>query len=64
VFYQEMGALPDAAAQATQRDSDIYDEVADHLLVLDHARGEGAEAVVATYRLIRAPADYRHGGFY
>jgi putative hemolysin len=64
VFYQEMGARPDAAAQASQRDSDHYDPVADHLLVLDHARGTGLDSVVATYRLIRAPAAARVGRFY
>ena len=35
VFYEEMGALPDAGSGAARRDSDEYDTVADHLLVLD-----------------------------
>ncbi|WP_426956039.1 GNAT family N-acetyltransferase [Muricoccus radiodurans] len=64
VFYEEMGALPDAATAATKRDADSYDAVADHLLVLDHDRGEGAEAVVGTYRLIRRPAAAQIGRFY
>ncbi|MBB5692467.1 GNAT family N-acetyltransferase [Muricoccus pecuniae] len=64
VFYEEMGARPDAVTASTRLDADAYDPVADHLLVLDHARGEGAEAVVGTYRLIRSPAAERVGRFY
>ncbi len=64
IFYREMGAVPDAATLASERDRDAYDVVADHLLVLDHDRGEGAKAVVGTYRLIRRPAAAKVGGFY
>ena len=64
VFYEEMGAHPDAATLASGRDRDEYDAVADHLLVLDHDLGEGAAAVVGTYRLIRRPAAARIGRFY
>jgi putative hemolysin len=64
VFYQEMGARPDAATTATQRDRDIYDTVADHLLVVDHSLGEGTENVVGTYRLIQREAAKRIGHFY
>lgn len=64
VFYEEMGAVPDDATRAARRDTDAYDAVADHLLVLDHALGEGAAAVVGCYRLIRAPAASRVGRFY
>jgi putative hemolysin len=64
VFYDEMGAHPDAAMRATGRDQDRFDAVADHLLVIDHAIGPGPEGVVATYRLIRAEAAARVGGFY
>ena len=64
VFHGEMGAQASAAALASGRDQDAYDSVADHLLVLDHALGDGAEAVVGTYRLIREEAANRAGGFY
>lgn len=64
VFFEEMGARPDAAAAASRRDRDAYDPVADHLLVLDHDLGEGAAGVVGTYRLIRKPAADRIGRFY
>jgi putative hemolysin len=64
VFYQEMGARPDPMAMATHRDSDEFDAVADHLLVVDHSIGPGPEGVVGTYRLIRAPAAAKLGRFY
>lgn len=64
VFYQEMGARADAATAASGLDQDAYDDVADHLLVVDHDRGEGPESVVGTYRLIRRAAAARIGRFY
>ncbi|MDO9499845.1 MAG: GNAT family N-acyltransferase [Falsiroseomonas sp.] len=64
VFYEEMGAHPDAATRASRRDCDVFDAVADHLLVLDHDLGNGAEAVVGTYRLIRRQSADKLGGFY
>ncbi len=64
VFYEEMGARADAATTSTQRDCDIYDTVADHLLVVDHDLGDGPEGVVGTYRLIQRDAAQRIGGFY
>ncbi len=64
VFYEEMGAHPDATTLASRRDTDQFDAVADHLLVIDHARGEGPEGVVGTYRLIQTSAAARIGRFY
>jgi putative hemolysin len=64
VFYEEMGARADAVTLATRRDTDAYDAVADHLLVVDHDLGEGPGSVVGTYRLIRRPAAERVGHFY
>ncbi|HWI29711.1 MAG TPA: GNAT family N-acyltransferase [Stellaceae bacterium] len=64
VFYEEMGARPTSEMARLGRDFDNFDGVCDHLLVIDHARGSGAEAVVGTYRLIRRPAAQRHGRFY
>ncbi|GLR67687.1 ornithine-acyl ACP N-acyltransferase [Acidocella aquatica] len=64
VFYEEMGAQADAAAVATRRDCDEFDALADHLLVIDHDRGEGAAGVVGTYRLIREEAAAKIGRFY
>lgn len=64
VFYAEMGAHPDAETLAAARDRDVFDTVADHLLVVDHNLGEGAAGVVGTYRLIRSAAAARLGRFY
>jgi putative hemolysin len=64
IFYGEMGAKPDEETRLAERDADAFDPHADHLLVLDHDRGEGADAVVGTYRLIRRPAAARVGRFY
>lgn len=64
VFYEEMGARADAATTTSGLDADAYDAVADHLLVVDHDRGEGPESVVGTYRLIRRGAAEKLGRFY
>jgi putative hemolysin len=63
VFYDEMGAHPDAEAARLRRDRDRFDAVADHLVVLDHA-GDGPPRVVATYRLIPPEAAAKVGGYY
>ncbi|HET8995882.1 MAG TPA: GNAT family N-acyltransferase [Acetobacteraceae bacterium] len=64
VFYHEMGATADAETARLQRDRDQFDAIADHLLVVDHAIGGGAEGVVGTYRLIQREAAERIGRFY
>ena len=61
VFYEEMSAHPTPEMAAQRRDFDPFDEVCDHLLVLDRRRGEGPEGIVGTYRLIRRYAPYRAG---
>lgn len=64
VFYGEMGAQADAETARTGLDADAFDAVADHLLVVDHDRGEGAASVVGTYRLIRRSGARALGRFY
>jgi putative hemolysin len=65
IFYDEMGARPTAAMAAQHRDIDDYDAICDHLLVLDHAAGEGGTPrVVGTYRLLRQDVALAHRGFY
>jgi putative hemolysin len=64
VFYEEMGARADVATAAAARDVDDFDAIADHLVVLDHDLGEGADAVIGTYRLIRRSGAARLGRFY
>ena len=66
VFYQEMAAIPSPQMREAGRDFDKYDDVCDHLLVVDReAHGEdGQPLVVATYRLTREKDAARAGGFY
>jgi len=64
VFYDEMGARPSEGARRFRRDFDGFDEFCDHLLVIDHARGDGAAGVVGTYRLLRRSVAVGHAGFY
>lgn len=64
VFYEEMAARPSPEMAARGEDFDRFDDVADHLLLLDHARGSGPAAVVGTYRLLRRAAAAKTGQFY
>ena len=64
VFYREMGAKADSETAATQRDKDAFDAIADQLLVVDHALGDGPDSVIGTYRLIRRDAAATLGQFY
>ncbi len=57
IFYDEMGAQPDALTARTRRDHDRFDAVADHLLVVDHELGPGPEGVVGDLS-----ADPQRGG--
>jgi L-ornithine Nalpha-acyltransferase len=66
VFYDEMSAVPSPAMRESGRDFDKYDDVCDHLLVVDRdAHDEdGQPLVVGTYRLTREKDAMRAGGFY
>lgn len=64
VFYDEMKARPTPEMARLRRDFDNFDPACDHLLVLDRRRGEGAEGIVGTYRLIRRSAAAKIGRFY
>src|SRR5258708_36775372 len=64
VFYEEMGAHPTPRAASERRDRDSFDNHCDHLLIIDHERGDGGDAVIATYRLLRRSQAAKHGGFY
>ena len=63
VFFEEMGAPFTPEAFASKRDADMFDEVCDHLLVIDHLP-TGSYRVVGTYRLIRREAMQKVGRFY
>jgi putative hemolysin len=64
VFYEEMGAAPSADIARSKRDYDVFDTVADHLVVVDHAIGSGAEGVVGTYRMLQREGADAVGQFY
>ncbi|HKX64404.1 MAG TPA: GNAT family N-acyltransferase [Rhizomicrobium sp.] len=66
VFYQEMNAIPSPQMRESGRDFDKYDDVCDHLLVVDRdAHDEdGQPLVVGTYRLTRKKDADKVGGFY
>ncbi len=65
VFYDELGARRDALTALERRDSDRFDSVCDHLLVLDTAiRGPARQQIVGTYRMLRQESAIAAGGFY
>lgn len=69
VFYEEMGAIPSASAILTRKDSDPFDLICDHLLVVDYASTRkkfriAQPEIVGTYRLLRHDVAMQHGGFY
>ena len=64
VFYEEMKASPSPEMESLKRDFDSFDEICDHLLVIDTDRSNGAPGVVGTYRLLRRSVALRHSGFY
>jgi putative hemolysin len=65
VFVEEMNATLPPGAMHLKRDFDSYDEICDHLLVIDNAiEGEIEEQIVGTYRLLRQDVAIANGGFY
>ena len=69
VFYEEGSAVPTGLAAVKRQDVDAYDDICDHLLVLDHAVGAQPfrapePKVVGTYRLLRQDVAEGTLGFY
>ena len=67
VFYQQGSAIADTATKLARRDIDPFDDICDHLLVIDHAARptmSGKPPIVGTYRLLRQDVATRHHGFY
>jgi putative hemolysin len=64
VFFEEMQARASPGVIAKQRDVDEFDPYCDHLLVIDSALGQGPEAVVGTYRMLRRSGAAKVGRFY
>jgi putative hemolysin len=64
IFYEGTAAKATEEVAALKRDFDAFDDYCDHLLVFDRSRGDGPEAVIGTYRLMRREAAERCGRFY
>jgi putative hemolysin len=64
VFYKHGSAIASASAMLARRDIDVFDDICDHLLVIDHAADRRPRRVVGTYRLLPQEVAARHYGFY
>ncbi len=64
VFYEEMTAKPTDEMKALRRDFDHVDPYCDHMMVIDHTKGDGPSSVVGTYRLLRRDGAAKNGHFY
>jgi L-ornithine Nalpha-acyltransferase len=67
VFYKHGGAVADIATRLTRRDKDSFDDICDHLMIVDHSVRPltvGRPPVVGTYRLLRQDMAEKYDGFY
>ncbi len=65
VFVDEMKAQVSAESHRRGHETDAFDAICDHLLVLDNAiDGDVEDRVVGTYRLLRQDVAAAKGGFY
>ncbi len=64
VFYEEYKATPDAKTAESRMDADEYDDITDHLVVIDESLPPGPGQIVGTYRLLRREAAEKFGRFY
>lgn len=65
VFAREMGAHLPPESMRRARDMDAFDDVCDHLLVLDRSiLGTSEDQIVGTYRLLRQDVARANHGFY
>jgi putative hemolysin len=71
VFYEELGANARDDAARHQIDSDRFDAICDHLVVVQEGEPQSAEAItledgelIGTYRLLRQEVAEANGGFY
>lgn len=53
VFYEEFGAKPTPEMKRERRDFDAYDDLTDHLIVVDENKLSPDAQIVGTYRLLR-----------
>ena len=67
-FFESGGAIASSAAAAVRRDLCPFDDICDHLVIVDTEAvsrfGRSKPRVVGTYRLLRREVADRHGGFY
>lgn len=61
VFYEEFAAKPNSEMALSRLDFDDFDDYADHLIVVDHARDD---KIIGTYRLLQNEAAKKIGQFY
>jgi putative hemolysin len=66
VFYEHGRGVADLVTWFMRRDKDYFDDICDHLMVVDRSRQStaGRSPVIGTYRLLRQNVAERHGGFY
>ena len=65
VFVEEMGARLPPEAMMAGLDFDAFDDICDHLIVLDRSlEGDTPDQIVATYRLLRQEVADKNSGFY
>ncbi len=71
VFYEELGAISLGDGAIGPIDSDRFDAICDHLIVVQTADHQSPDAItvadgelIGTYRLLRQEMAEAHGGFY
>jgi len=65
VFVEEMQANVSAECHRVKRESDAWDLICDHLVVVDTSiEGDPEDQIVGTYRLLRHSVAMDNGGFY
>lgn len=64
VFYEEYEATPTEEMAAQRRDFDSFDDIADHLIVVDSSIADPQARIVGTYRLLRREVADKFGKFY
>lgn len=71
MFYEELGARPVGDMAVQQMDSDLFDRICDHLLVVRRSTASDSRAIliddgelIGTYRLLRQEVAEANDGFY
>ncbi len=60
VFYEEYAAIPSPEMSRQRRDFDLFDDITDHLIVIDESIADPLQKIVGTYRLLRREVAERH----